>query len=60
MMLKTIAKIGEYNNESIGIVIKPDPNPKKPLINPENIITSIIIIKLCGKKLSKIVIFSFD
>ena len=59
MMLKTMAKIGVYNNERIGIVIKPDPNPKKPLTNPENNMISMIIIKLSGKKLSKIVIFLF-
>ena len=38
-ILKTIANIGEYKKERIGIVIRPDPKPKKPLINPENKIT---------------------
>ena len=49
MILKTTAKIGEYINESIGIVISPDPNPKKPRIKPEKIMTIIINIKLAGK-----------
>ena len=40
-MLKTMANIGEYNEESMGIVMSPDAKPKKPLINPENRITSI-------------------
>tara|TARA_B110000014_G_C19767321_1_gene399355 strand:+ start:81 stop:209 length:129 start_codon:yes stop_codon:yes gene_type:complete len=39
MILNTMAKIGEYKKESIGIVIKPEANPKNPLINPENKIT---------------------
>ena len=39
MILNTIANIGEYRKERIGIVINPDPKPKKPLINPEKEIT---------------------
>ena len=49
MILKTTAKIGEYINESMGIVISPDPNPKKPRIKPEKIITIIMYIKLAGR-----------
>tara|TARA_Y100000758_G_C15887705_1_gene362850 strand:- start:181 stop:333 length:153 start_codon:yes stop_codon:yes gene_type:complete len=35
MLLKTIANIGKYKKERVGIVMSPDPKPKKPLINPE-------------------------
>jgi|TARA_B110000977_G_scaffold14978_1_gene18477 hypothetical protein len=37
-----MAKIGEYKYERIGMVINPDPKPKKPLIKPENSITKTI------------------
>ena len=33
IILKIIAKIGEYKNDSMGIVMSPDAKPKKPLIN---------------------------
>ena len=42
MLLKTIANIGKYKKERVeivGIVMSPDPKPKKPLINPEKEIT---------------------
>ena len=39
MLLKTIAFIGEYKKERIGIVMSPDLKPKKPLINREKEIT---------------------
>jgi hypothetical protein len=40
-ILNTIAKIGEYKKDNIGIVIKPEAKPKNPLMKPENKITSI-------------------
>ena len=40
-ILNTIAKIGEYKKDSMGIVIKPEAKPRNPLINPENNITNI-------------------
>ena len=42
IILKIIAKIGEYKNDSMGIVMSPDAKPKKPLIKPEKRITNII------------------
>ena len=40
--------MGEYKNESMGIVISPEAKPRKPLINAENKITNNIIIKFSG------------
>ena len=48
MILKAIANIGEYKKERIGIVIKPDPKPKKPLIKPDNKMVIIKKIKFSG------------
>ena len=59
MILKTIANIGEYKKESIGMVISPEPNPKKPRINPENKITIISISKFLGTKLKKFSIYGY-
>ena len=39
MLLKTIANIGEYKKERIGIVMSFDLKSKKTLINPEKKIT---------------------
>ena len=39
MLLKKIANIGKYKKERVGIVMNPDPKPKKSLINPEKEIT---------------------
>ena len=39
MLLKKIANIGKYKKERVGIVMSPDPKPKKPLINPKKEIT---------------------
>ena len=53
IILKTMANIGEYKKESRGIVISPEPKPKKPLINPEKEIMRIKKMKCSGIKLSK-------
>ena len=50
IILNTIANIGEYINDKIGIVIRPEPKPKKPLINPEKEITINSIKKFSGIK----------
>ena len=39
MLLKTIANIGKYKKERVGIVMSPDLKSKKLLINPEKEIT---------------------
>jgi len=53
IILKTMANIGEYKKESRGIVISPEPKPKKPLIKPEKEIMRIKKMKCSGIKLSK-------
>ena len=45
-----MANIGEYNKDRIGIVISPDPKPKKPLISPEKEITINSIKNFSGIK----------